>query len=193
MGNNVALEGGTSKELTSRDVAILKKRSRLSEEEIRELHRAFWNDFPAGRLDKAGFVKYYEEIKDDKDKTSVLCDHVFAIFDKNHDGTIDFNEFLLAVAVGTPHDLDSHLDYVFEMCDVSGDGRVDVNELATFLSASLTIVGRTDQKDNLDPKKLAASIFNTLGIGEDKKLTKEEFIKGCKRTPNLRELFGGGK
>ncbi|CAF3905900.1 unnamed protein product [Rotaria sp. Silwood2] len=53
--------------------------------------------------------------------------------------------------------------------------------------------GRTDQKDNLDPKKLAASIFNTLGIGEDKKLTKEEFIKGCKRTPNLRELFGGGK
>ncbi|CAF3681608.1 unnamed protein product [Rotaria sp. Silwood1] len=139
---------------------------------------AFWNDFPTGRLDKAGFVKYYEEIKDDKDKTSVLCDHVFAIFDKNHDGTIDFNEFLLAVAVSAPHDIDSHLDYVFEMCDVSGDGRVDVNELAAFLSASLTIVGRTDQKDHLDPKKLAASIFNTLGIDEDKKLTKEEFIKG---------------
>jgi hypothetical protein len=37
------------------------------------------------------------------------------VFDNNHDGTIDFHEFLLAVAAGTPGDLDSHLDYVFEM------------------------------------------------------------------------------
>jgi Ca2+-binding EF-hand superfamily protein len=37
------------------------------------------------------------------------------VFDKNHDGTIDFHEFLLAVAASPPSDLDSQLDYVFEM------------------------------------------------------------------------------
>jgi Ca2+-binding EF-hand superfamily protein len=37
------------------------------------------------------------------------------VFDKDHNGTIDFHEFLLAVATGAPRDLDSHLDYVFEM------------------------------------------------------------------------------
>ena len=41
--------------------------------------------------------------------------HVFAVFDKDHDGTIDFYEFLLAIASGSPGDLDSHLNYVFEM------------------------------------------------------------------------------
>ena len=41
--------------------------------------------------------------------------HVFAVFDRDHDGTIDFHEFLLAVAAGSPGDLDSHLRYVFEM------------------------------------------------------------------------------
>jgi len=41
--------------------------------------------------------------------------HVFAVFDRDHDGTIDFHEFLLAVAAGSPGDLDSHLKYVFEM------------------------------------------------------------------------------
>lgn len=41
--------------------------------------------------------------------------HVFAVFDKNHDGTIDFHEFLLAVAAESPSDLDGHLEYVFEM------------------------------------------------------------------------------
>lgn len=86
-------------------------------------------------MDKKGFVKYYEEIKDATDLTNVLCkyvniiivngfwtifiwsvwSHVFAIFDRDHNGTIDFHEFLLAIAAGTPSDLDSHLDYVFEM------------------------------------------------------------------------------
>jgi len=74
------------------------------------------------------------------------------VFDQNHDGTIDFHEFLLAVATATPGDLDGHLDYVFELweylseilnilelfrCDVSGDGQMDIDELATFLSASV--------------------------------------------------------
>jgi hypothetical protein len=36
--------------------------------------KAFWNDFPSGRMDKKGFVKYYEEIKDENDKTGVLCE-----------------------------------------------------------------------------------------------------------------------
>jgi hypothetical protein len=84
-------------------------------------------------MNKKGFVKYYEKIKDEKDQTSVLCkyvnvfnhhvlleylffSHVFAVFDKDHDGTIDFHEFLLAVAADSPSDLDGHLDYVFEMC-----------------------------------------------------------------------------
>jgi Ca2+-binding EF-hand superfamily protein len=45
----------------------------------------------------------------------VYFSHVFAVFDRDHDGTIDFHEFLLAIAAGTPGDLDSHLKYVFQM------------------------------------------------------------------------------
>ncbi|CAF0913991.1 unnamed protein product [Adineta ricciae] len=192
MGNKVVVKGGTSKDLTADELVFLKKSSKLSEKEIKDLHEAFWNEFPGGRMDKKGFVKYYQEIKDEADTNGILCDHVFAVFDQNHDGTIDFREFLLAVAAGTPGDLDSHLDYVFEMCDVSGDGHLDAKELANFLSASLTIVGKTDQRDELDPKRLAGDVFRTLGISEDQKLTKEQFVNGCKNSSNLRVLFGGG-
>ena len=69
---------------------------------------------------------------------SLIFSHVFAVFDRDHDGTIDFHEFLLAVAAGTPGDLDSHLKYVFQMCDVSGDGEMDLEELTTFLKASVS-------------------------------------------------------
>jgi len=37
--------------------------------------KSFWNDFPSGKMDKKGFIKYYEEIKDEKDKTNVLCEY----------------------------------------------------------------------------------------------------------------------
>lgn len=79
---------------------------------------------------------------------------------------------------------------------MSGDGHLDAKELANFLSASvrfrriwienvlfrfafkLTIVGKTDQRDELDPKRLAADVFRTLGISEEKKLTKDQFVNG---------------
>ncbi|CAF1519721.1 unnamed protein product, partial [Rotaria sordida] len=136
MGNRVIVKDRASNVLTPQVLALLKASSHLNEEEIIDLYIAFWNDFPSGRMNKEGFIKYYEEIKDEKDRANILCDHVFAVFDKDHDGTIDFHEFLLAIASGSPADLDSHLNYVFEMCDVSGDGEMDLQELATFLKAS---------------------------------------------------------
>ena len=129
----------------------------------------------------------------------VFFSHVFAVFDKNHDGTIDFPEFLLAVAADSPSDLDGHLQYVFEMCDVSGDGEMDVNELATFLSASvtkkkkrnflfnfksksicfqLTVMNKNVNAEMPDPKTLAIGVFNTLGITNGKRITKKQFVEG---------------
>lgn len=42
---------------------------------IRYALQAFWDDFPSGRMDKEGFVRYYEEIKDENDKTGILCEY----------------------------------------------------------------------------------------------------------------------
>jgi Ca2+-binding EF-hand superfamily protein len=40
---------------------------------------------------------------------------MFSVFDKNRDGTIDFSEFVLIIAMGNKEDLDSRLELVFEM------------------------------------------------------------------------------
>ena len=41
--------------------------------------------------------------------------HIFAAFDTNHNGTVDFDEFILGVALMTKNDMDSILDFSFEM------------------------------------------------------------------------------
>jgi hypothetical protein len=42
----------------------------------------------------------------------------------------------------------------------------------------MTLAGKTDQKGGRDPKRLASGVFKALGVSDDKKLTKEEFMTG---------------
>jgi Ca2+-binding EF-hand superfamily protein len=41
--------------------------------------------------------------------------YAFETFDTNHDGTIDFDEFLLAVSATSQGDLDERLGVAFDM------------------------------------------------------------------------------
>lgn len=41
--------------------------------------------------------------------------YAFSTFDANNDGTIDFDEFLLAIAATSQGDLDDRLEVAFEM------------------------------------------------------------------------------
>ncbi len=41
--------------------------------------------------------------------------YAFATFDANNDGTIDFDEFLLAIAATSQGDIDDRLEVAFEM------------------------------------------------------------------------------
>ncbi len=83
-------------------------------------------------MNKQLFNKYYKKVADADDNNGVLseyvimylmfhCNHlcfisvVFRVFDTNQDGTIDFGEFVMAVASQTNKDLDSQLDLSFAM------------------------------------------------------------------------------
>ena len=72
----------------------------------REWHQNFREECPEGLLDKDHIMKIYDEISpfgNSKD----FVEHIFRIFDKDGDGTIDFKEFMLATdmtASGTPEE-----------------------------------------------------------------------------------------
>lgn len=178
MGNKVSAKRKSGKKLTTKDIALLKQTSKLSENDIRNMHAYFWSQYPNGKIDRRGFLKLYQEIKHVNDETNILYQHIFAVYDRDHSGTIDFQEFVMAMSAETPHDLDSHLQFIFEMADVSGDGQLSLSELTHLLSASLTMAGETNQTDDFNPRKLATTIFDTLGVSTQKKITKKQFIHG---------------
>ncbi|CAF1052944.1 unnamed protein product [Rotaria sp. Silwood1] len=134
-------------------------------------------------------LKATTQYSDRGGKADTYCQLAFSMFDANHDGVIDFNEYLLAVAATSQGDLDDRLEVAFHICDTSDDGQIDRKELAAMISAAYDLRGETNRKGDNDPKKRAAEIISRIDVGGDKKLNKYEFIAGCKNDPALRQLL----
>ncbi|CAF1342884.1 unnamed protein product [Rotaria sordida] len=106
-------------------------------------------------MDKKRFLHWYDLLKPDFDiKDEVACENAFAAFDKNKDGTIDFTEFITALAFLRPNTIDGHID-LFHMYDVSGDGCLDYQELTDafesiiyLLASRKTTIPKTDIVEN---------------------------------------------
>jgi len=122
-------------------------------------------------------------------KADAFCKYAFATFDQNSDGFVDFDEFLLAIAATSQGNLDDRLDVAFDMYDTSNDGQIVHKELTNMLSAMYDLVGETNRKGDMDPKKRAQDIITKLDVGHDKKLSKGEFISGCKNDPVIRKML----
>ncbi|CAF1604096.1 unnamed protein product [Rotaria magnacalcarata] len=188
MGGKGSKKVRTSTELTTKEIDMLKANTKYSEKEIREWHAGFLRDCPTGKLDKKKFVDVYKQFYP-QGKADSFCKYAFSTFDANNDGTIDFDEFLLAIAATSQGDINDRLEVAFEMYDVSGDGQIDQKELANLISAMYDLVGEVDRKGDREPKKRAAEIIAKLDITGDKKLSKQEFIAGCKNDAVIRRML----
>ncbi|CAF2191904.1 unnamed protein product [Rotaria magnacalcarata] len=186
MGNKQPKTSST--ELTDKQFALLKANTDYSDKEIREWHAGFIRDCPSGRLDKKKFIEVYKQFYP-SGKPETFCKFAFDTFDANHDGSIDFEEFLLAISATSSGNLDDRLGVAFDMYDISNDGNIDQAELSKMIAAMYDLVGQADRKGENDPKKRAAAIIGKLDVEGDKKISKAEFIAGCKDDPFIRKLL----
>ncbi|CAF3733886.1 unnamed protein product [Rotaria sp. Silwood1] len=174
--------------LTDEQVASLKANTNYTEKEIREWHAGFIRDCPAGKLDKKKFIEVFKQFYP-QGKPDKFCKLTFDAFDINKDGTVSFDEFLIAYSAARNGNLDDRLDLVFRVYDISDDGFIDEEELTKLIVALYDLVGKTNRKGDHDPKRRAAQIMAKLDANGDKKLTKAEFVSGCKADPFLRRLL----
>ncbi|CAF1564596.1 unnamed protein product [Rotaria magnacalcarata] len=177
-----------STQLTPTQIAFLETNTKYSEREIREWHMGFMRDCPSGKLDKKKFTEVYRMFYPGG-KAEKFCKFAFETFDRNGDGSIDFEEFLLAISAASQGSIDERLGIAFNMFDISGDGQIDSKELIKLISAMYDLTGETDRKGDRDPKYLAANIMKKWDVNGDRRLSKEEFITGCKNDPHIRRIL----
>ena len=71
-------------------------------------------------------------------KNSTFVDRLFAVFDENDDGAINFSEFLTILSVLSTKALPAEkLEVSFKIYDMDKDGKIGRDELATMLRATM--------------------------------------------------------
>ncbi|CAF3873815.1 unnamed protein product, partial [Rotaria sp. Silwood1] len=73
--------------------------------------------------------------------------------------------------------------------DISDDEQIDQKELVKMITALYQLNGVADNSGPNNPKTRAAEILAALDVSGDRKLSKHEFIAGCKNDPHLRQLL----
>ncbi|CAF1313031.1 unnamed protein product [Rotaria magnacalcarata] len=187
MGNK-STKKGAPQQLTPQQISMFTATTEFNEKQIRDWHAEFIRDYPNGKLSKKQFINMYSHFYPGKN-ADAFSKLAFSTFDSNHDGTIDFYEFILAVAATSQGDLNDRLEIAFDICDSSDDGQIDRKELAVMISAMYDLLGETNRSGDYDPKKRALEIIGKLDVNGDKKLNKYEFIAGCKNDPIIRRLL----
>lgn len=116
-------------------------------------------------------------------RSDYLARRVLAVFDRNHDGTIDKAEFMEGVrklVFGTDHD---KLLFAFRVHDHDGDGRITPDELLRMITLSL---GESDVvRATQPPEQLTRALFWAADTNRDDFITFDELEAVVRKRPAL--------
>ncbi|XP_053555543.1 lysophosphatidylcholine acyltransferase 2 isoform X2 [Bombina bombina] len=126
-----------------------------------------------GRIGIEEFAKHLQLPMSD------ILRELFALFDRDRDGTIDFREYVIGVAVlCNPANTEETIQFAFKLFDVDEDGSITEKEFSSLLRSSLGL-------PDLDVSKL----FNDMDADKSGKINYDEFRNFSLNHPEYAKLF----
>ncbi|KAF2076109.1 hypothetical protein CYY_002571 [Polysphondylium violaceum] len=177
MGNQL---GSLKKE----EVDALQSSTHFDSKELKTLYKQFKKDSPSGNIDKIEFKEIMTQmgIAD-----QFIQNLLFGVFDKNKDGTINFQEFvcgLSAITRGTPEE---KIEFAFSLYDIDGNGYISKLEMESILESMYRIVGTlvTCSGKRFDPQELIDEFFDKMDENGDGLISLEEYKRGTLKNPDI--------
>uniref|UniRef100_UPI00398F0966 lysophosphatidylcholine acyltransferase 2 n=1 Tax=Pristiophorus japonicus TaxID=55135 RepID=UPI00398F0966 len=126
-----------------------------------------------GRIGIEAFAEYL------KLPVSPALKEVFALFDRNGDGTIDFREYVIGLVVlCSPANTEETIQFAFKLFDTDGDGNITEEEFSTLLRSGLGV-------HDLDVSKL----FTDIDVTAAGRISYETFRDFALSHPEYAKLF----
>ncbi|XP_054856771.1 lysophosphatidylcholine acyltransferase 2 [Eublepharis macularius] len=128
---------------------------------------------------KGGRIKIDEFARYLKLPVSDVLEQLFALFDRNGDGTIDFREYVIGLSVVcNPANTEETIQMSFNLFDLDDDGVITEDEFAAVMRSSLGL-------PDLDVSKL----FKEIDADKTNKLSYDEFKDFALKHPEYAKLF----
>lgn len=192
-------------ELTDDEIALLEANTKLSRQEIIELHRNFLKECPNGKLNKKDFLKLFNEMhpldtttatsattspNKKQQKANKFCDYVFNTIDSKKSGYITFKDFIICFCIISFGDFKDKCEFAFKLFDLDKDGKISKSEMTKVLGALYELNG-IQAKGNQAPSKRVDEIMKKLNQDkkEQKYLAKETFIEACSNDDTIKQYF----
>ncbi|XP_016401401.1 visinin-like protein 1b [Sinocyclocheilus rhinocerous] len=138
--------GKQNSKLTPEVMEDLVKNTEFNEHELKQWYKGFLKDCPSGRLNLDEFQQLYVKFFPYGD-ASKFAQHAFRTFDKNSDGTIDFNAIYKMVGTVimmkmnedglTP---EQRVDRIFSKMDKNNDDQISLDEFKEAAKSDPSIV-----------------------------------------------------
>mmetsp|Transcript_50324 Transcript_50324/g.140487 ORF Transcript_50324/g.140487 Transcript_50324/m.140487 type:complete len:431 (-) Transcript_50324:141-1433(-) len=162
--------------------------------ELRNLMRMWLADHPGGTASKDEVMLYFSDVSDTmagEDKALVLS--ILTALDRNHDGTIDFREFVLGLSVLLRGGRQQKIEFIFHALDADNDNSLSKRELKDALKSQVSVMrSRTamvELHDPASPDAVVDAIFDNADLDGDGVLNLEEFSTLVDSSPSLRRHF----
>eukprot|EP00906_Rhabdomonas_costata_P031012 RCo043835 len=204
--------------LTESDVAFLQRDNSLSAEEIVLLHtifRSIAEETKENRLTLEKILEGCVKARMNEDQIDTLrslfsCSHPQAM-DRDQSGSVEFQEYVLAVAVMTNQaGVEKKIELAFAMLDKDGDKRIAKDEMALGLKRLNRVIemaefshtwGGSDEEVGVEPFAILSEadfdaqidswiskLFTEFDLDKTETLTQEEFVKVVERHPFILDL-----
>jgi Ca2+-binding EF-hand superfamily protein len=167
----------------------LSKGTKYTTKELQDFFKKFKKDYPDGKINKQQFVKLYQnmfETDDDGDATE-FCGHVFRQYDTDHNGFIDFREYVTTLSIASKGTPKEKLHWAFQLYDTDNSGYLTEHEIVEILSSIYRSRGLHDAREKATD--VARDIFRQADDSKDGRLSEAEFVRHSSSSPELGELL----
>ncbi|KWU41915.1 EF-hand [Rhodotorula sp. JG-1b] len=186
LGTALVDQGKSQSKLSPEDLADLQKNTYFDKKELQQWYKGFVKDCPSGQLNQEEFARIYKQFFP-FGNPKAFAEHVFKVFDKNGNGTIDFREFIAALSITSRGKLDEKLQWAFQLYDINNDGLITYDEMLKIVQSIYDMTGEMVKlpPDEDTAEKRVNKIFALMDLNHDHQLTFEEFKEGSKKDPTI--------
>ncbi|GCC21406.1 A-type potassium channel modulatory protein KCNIP1-like isoform X3 [Chiloscyllium punctatum] len=164
----------------------LQAQTNFTKRELQVLYRGFKNECPSGVVNEETFKQIYSQFFPQGD-ASMYAHYLFNAFDSAHNGSIKFEDFVMALSVllrGTVHE---KLRWTFNLYDINKDGYINKEEMTDIVRAIYDMMGKYTYpvlKDDA-PRHHVDVFFQKMDKNKDGVVTMDEFIESCLQDENI--------